>query len=60
VIGSDDDWTSGRYIAKTFYLGAEEEHQEWGQECSQGAVWQVVHGDNLLQGACSREYMRNF
>lgn len=51
MIRSDDDRTRCRNIAKTFYLGAKEEHQEGGQESSQGAIWQVVHGDNLLQGA---------
>lgn len=50
MVRSDNDRARGRNIAKTLYLGAKEEHQERSQEGSQGAIWQVVHGDNLLQG----------
>jgi hypothetical protein len=58
VIGSNDHGTRSWNIAKALYLWAKKEHQERSQECSQGAVGQVVHGDNLLQGSSLREYLQ--
>ena len=49
MVRSDNYWAFGGHIAKSTHLRAESKHQEWGQECSQGSVGQIVeHGDNLV------------
>lgn len=49
MVGGDNQWTLSRNVTESTNLRTESEHQERGQECSQGTVGQVVeHGDNLV------------
>ena len=49
MVRGDNQWTLSRNVTESTNLGTESEHQERGQECSQGTVGQVVeHGDNLV------------
>ena len=49
MVGGNDDRAFSWHIAKTTDLGAKCQHQERGEECSQGSVGQIVqHGPNLV------------
>lgn len=47
MVRGDDQWSCGGNIAKTFHLGAKEDHQERRQKGAQSAVGQIVHAHNL-------------
>ena len=49
MVGGDNYWAFRGDIAKSADFRTKSKHQEWGQECSQGSVGQIVeHGDNLV------------